>query len=65
MATADQKLAMIDCLFAVSAADESIVTIEDNEIRRIATELRIAHDDYIRVRTSYRGHLEVLRPPKK
>jgi len=29
--TREQKLALLDCLFAVSAADESISTAEDKE----------------------------------
>src|SRR3972149_1638500 len=32
IATHEQKLALIDCLFAVSSSDESILTAEDNEI---------------------------------
>lgn len=61
MATDAQKLAVIDCLFAVSVAEGGIATVEDNEIRRIAVELRVAHDDYIRIRLRYRGDLNVLR----
>jgi uncharacterized tellurite resistance protein B-like protein len=61
-ATNDAKLSLLHCLFAVSAADQHIATIEDNEIRRIARELRIEHGDYIRVRSAHRQHLGVLRP---
>ncbi|MGE3277847.1 MAG: TerB family tellurite resistance protein [Vicinamibacterales bacterium] len=60
-ATREQKLALLDCLFAVSASDHSIRTVEDNEIRRIASEMRIGHDDFIAVRQAWAGHLEVLR----
>ena len=35
IATRDQKLGLLDCLYAVSAADQSISTLEDNEIVRI------------------------------
>jgi uncharacterized tellurite resistance protein B-like protein len=63
MATAEQKLAILRCLFAVSAAEGGIATVEDNEIRRIAVELKIPHDEYIRVRVTYRQHLNVLREP--
>ncbi len=63
LATPEQKLALLDCLFAVSAAEGGIATIEDNEIRRVAIELKIPHDDYIRVRVAHKGELNVLREP--
>jgi len=61
-ATHEEKLALLHCLFAVSSADETIAVIEDNEIRRIARELRIEHGDYIAVRMAHRQHLGVLKP---
>lgn len=61
LATREQKLALLDCLFAVSSADQSIVTAEDNEIRRISNELKLEHGDYIAVRGRHRHNLEVLR----
>jgi uncharacterized tellurite resistance protein B-like protein len=61
--TREQKLALLDCLFAVSSADEAIATVEDNEIARIARELRIEHRDFIAVRARFRQHLNVLKPP--
>jgi uncharacterized tellurite resistance protein B-like protein len=61
IATREQKLAVLDCLFAVTAADESIVTAEDNEIRRIANELKLEHGDYIAVRAQHLHNLQVLR----
>jgi uncharacterized tellurite resistance protein B-like protein len=61
VATHAQKLALVDALFAVSGADASIVTIEDNEIRRIANELKIEHPDYIAIRARHLQHLAVLR----
>jgi hypothetical protein len=38
------------------------VTIEDNEIRRIANELKIEHGEYIAVRARHLDHLQVLKP---
>jgi uncharacterized tellurite resistance protein B-like protein len=61
LATHEEKVALIDALFAVSSVDASIVTIEDNEIRRIANELKIEHGEYIAVRAKHLQHLEVLR----
>ena len=61
LATREEKLSLLHCLFAVSSADETIATGEDNEIRRIARELRIEHADYIAVRLNHRGNLGVLK----
>ena len=63
IATHDQKLALLHCMFAVSASDDSIATVEDNEIRRITKELRIEHADFVAVRSRYRDKLAVLQPP--
>jgi uncharacterized tellurite resistance protein B-like protein len=63
-ATREQKLALLDCLFAVSSSDSSIRTVEDNEIRRIASELKLEHSDFIQVRSAHTAHLEVLRERK-
>jgi len=61
IATREQKLALVDCLFAVSAADESISTAEDNEIVRIASELQLPRDEVVAARGRYRQYLEVLK----
>jgi uncharacterized tellurite resistance protein B-like protein len=61
LATHAEKLTLVNALFAVSSVDESIVTVEDNEIRRIANELKIEHADYIAVRSKHLQHLAVLR----
>ena len=57
----EQKLALLHCLYAVCAADHTISTVEDNEIRMISNELQLSHDDFIAVRLQYRGHLAVLK----
>jgi uncharacterized tellurite resistance protein B-like protein len=56
-ASREQKLALLDCLFAVSAIDRSIRTVEDNEIRRVASELKLDHSDYIAARSAHAEHL--------
>ena len=60
MATEEQKLSLLNCLFAVAAADKSISGVEDREIRLIADELQLRHDQYIDVRLQYRNYLSVL-----
>jgi uncharacterized tellurite resistance protein B-like protein len=57
LATYDQKLALMRCLFAVSATDESISTPEEGEIHRLANELRILPEDLVALRLTYRRHL--------
>lgn len=60
IADREQRLALLDCLFALSSSDRSIVTLEDNEVRRIASELKLEHADFINARTMYLQHLKVL-----
>ena len=59
-ATRDERLALLDCLFALSSSDRSIVVLEDNEVRRVASELKLEHSDFINARTAYLQHLKVL-----
>jgi len=61
IATREQKLALLECLFAVSASDESISVAEDSVIRQITSELKLDHRDFISVRSEFRDHLEVLK----
>jgi uncharacterized tellurite resistance protein B-like protein len=53
----DEKLALMHCLFTVSATDESISTSEEGEIHRIANELRIQRADLVALRLAHRRHL--------
>jgi uncharacterized tellurite resistance protein B-like protein len=59
----DERRSLIDCLFAVCAADGSISTIEDNEISQIADELKVERRDFIGIRSTYREYLAVLAKP--
>jgi uncharacterized tellurite resistance protein B-like protein len=61
IASREQKRALVDALFAVSAADASIVTLEDNEVRRIASEIGLEHSDVVEIRQRYRDRLAVLK----
>ena len=57
LASYDQKLALVRCLFTLAAADESISTAEEGEIHRIAAELRIDQPDLVSLRVSHKRHL--------
>lgn len=63
LAGREEKLALLRCLFAVSASDESVSVKEDNEIRRISKELHLTHRDFIETRSAFRDHLPALRKP--
>ena len=65
IATREQKLALLDCLFAVAAAEGSISAEEDGEIRRVSDELRLEHRDFIAVRYGYRNQLSFLNRPSQ
>ncbi len=61
MATHGQKLALLDCLFAVSAASEDISMTENSQIRQIASELGLEHSDFIQARLAWKDRLSVFR----
>jgi uncharacterized tellurite resistance protein B-like protein len=61
MASHEEKLALLECLFAVTASDNSISTVEDAEISQIAEELKIERKEYIAVRSRFRDRLAVLK----
>ena len=63
IASREDKLKLLECLFAVSASEDDISTAEDNEVRQIASELLLEHRDYIAVRYKFRDRLRVLRRP--
>jgi uncharacterized tellurite resistance protein B-like protein len=60
LAAYEDKLALLKCLFAVSAAESGISMAEEAEIHRVANELRVDRDDLIRLRLAFREHLPGL-----
>lgn len=61
IATEEQRHHLLDCLFAVSAADDSVTGEEESQIWQIARELGIPHSDYIAARLAYSSKRTVLR----
>ena len=57
LASYEEKLSLMRCLFALSVADEAISTAEESEIHRIGNELRIDHPDLVALRVAYQRHL--------
>ena len=67
LASYDQKLSLMRCLFAVSATDATISTAEEGEIHRIARELRIDQPDLVALRVEHQRYLPGLAretPPR-
>jgi uncharacterized tellurite resistance protein B-like protein len=56
-----EKLELLDCLFAVSAADGAISVAEEEQVRRVASELGLSHAQYIEIRTRYSAQRDVMR----
>jgi uncharacterized tellurite resistance protein B-like protein len=52
---------LLDCMFAVSAADDSISSAEESQIRQIASELGFSHREFVLARLAYSDQREVLR----
>ena len=61
LATREQKLDLLHCLFVVAAADNTISGTEDHEVRQITRELLLEHEDFIAVRSTFRDKLAVLK----
>jgi uncharacterized tellurite resistance protein B-like protein len=61
IATREQCRELLDCLFAVSAADDSISGIEETQIRQITSELGLEPGDLAEVRARWAGQREILR----
>jgi len=57
LATYEQKLALMRCLFTVGTAGDTISTSEEGEIHRIAKELRIEPADLVALRVEYQRNL--------
>ncbi len=64
-ASEHEKEVLIDCLYAVAAADRLVSDVEEAEIRRIADALLIPHSVLMDIRGRYRDRLEVLQKLKR
>ena len=61
LATPEQKRRLMRCLFAVAASDDSIAVVEENEISRVAAELKIPQPEMADMRAEYADKFETLR----
>jgi uncharacterized tellurite resistance protein B-like protein len=61
IATREQCRELLDCLFAVSAADDSISGVEEVQIRQIASELALEPADLAEIRARWADKRSILR----
>jgi uncharacterized tellurite resistance protein B-like protein len=57
----EQRLRLLDCLYAVAAADDTVTNLESTEIAAVAEELGLTQADIASVRGRYRDKLGVLK----
>lgn len=56
----DQKERLLHCLFEISAADDSISLVEENEVKTIAAELKFEHPEFSAIRAQYNEKRSIL-----
>jgi uncharacterized tellurite resistance protein B-like protein len=61
LSSKEQRLALLRCLFAVAAADDSISEVENANISQIAGELGLTSSETAAARSAYRDKLAVLK----
>ena len=59
-----ERAQLLECAYAVAAAGGGISAVENAECARIAEELGMSHAEALGVRSAFRDHLSVLKPPK-
>jgi len=65
MSLLKQRLELLECVFAVSAADESITVIEEGQARQISSELGLTHEQFLIARSGFIEHIEALKNFRK
>lgn len=63
-ATPEEKQALLDCLYAVAAADHLVSDVEEQEIRRIADAILVPHRILMAIRAHYRDRIEAIQTPR-
>jgi len=61
LASVEQRREVLDCLFALSAADGSISTAEENRVKQIASELGFTHRELAAARSRWNRYREILK----
>lgn len=63
IASEEERRQLLDCLFAVSAADDAITGEEEGQISQIASELGFTRREFVDARMAYSDKRTVLRRP--
>ena len=61
-ATREERARLLECVYAVAAADGTISSVENVECGRIADELGFTREEALALRSAYRDKLSVLKP---
>lgn len=61
IASEEDRVRLIECLYAVATADDLVTHVEDQEIRRIADALMLPSRTVMEIRSRHREKLEELR----
>ena len=61
LSSAEERHHLLDALFAVSAADDSISNQEESEIKKISTELGLTLDDFVAARSKWSSKRAVMQ----
>ncbi len=65
LAGPEERRELLECLFAVAAADGGISSAEEAQIRQISSELDFSHREYVEARSAWNDVRDVLRTPPK
>jgi uncharacterized tellurite resistance protein B-like protein len=63
IASVEERARLLECAFAVAAADGAISAVESSECLRIADELGFTREEALALRNTYREKLALLRRP--
>ena len=64
LSSREQREELLHCLFAVAAADDSITSDEEAQVRQIASEIGLDQKEFVNVRSAYNDKREVVRMMK-
>ena len=59
--TREEREHMLHCVFAVAVADDSISSIEESQLRQVASELGFGHEEFVAIRSAYNEKREVVK----
>ena len=59
------KERLIDCLYAVATADDTVSVVEDEAVRQVARALLLTHSQFVDIRSRYKEQLEVIQALRK